>query len=119
MRILKGRTWGWRRTQYSGQLWNGSESLQEYTVQFLAEEKLRVKISCKALDSSYHVSQGWLRIETDLSLWRTCGENSFDAVFLNDLKRVVNYRVDQQRLVLELGGGAGAMFFSPITDNSG
>lgn len=118
VRLLKDRTWGWRRTQYSGQLWNGSDSVQEYTVNFLDDEKLRFKISCKALDATYHVSQGWLRIETDLSLWRTCGGNSLDAIFINDLKRVVNYRVDENRLVLELGGGAGAMFFSPLTESS-
>lgn len=92
--------------------------MREYTVHFLEEEKLRFRISCKELESDYYVSQGWLRLDIDFALWRTCGENSLDAIFINDLRRVVDYRVADNKLILELGGSAGAMFFSPLTDSS-
>ena len=112
--ILKSTVWGWTRTQYSGQLWNGNDNTQEYTVTFLEEEKLRFKISCKELDSTYHVSPGWLKFEIELSLSSSCDNNELDALFINDLNRVVDYRVHDEMLVLELGGGAGAMFFTPL-----
>jgi catechol 2,3-dioxygenase-like lactoylglutathione lyase family enzyme len=43
-------------------------------------------------------------------------EYGWDAMFINDLNRVVDYQVFDDSLVLELGSGNGAMFFGPVKD---
>jgi hypothetical protein len=48
-------------------------------------------------------------------MWGDCAGNQLDAMFVNDLNRVVDYRVFDNSLVLELGSGNGAMFFAPVT----
>jgi hypothetical protein len=49
-------------------------------------------------------------------MWGGCAGNNLDAMFINDLNRVVDYQVLDDSLVLELGSGNGAMFFGPIKD---
>lgn len=114
MALLKGITWDWRRTQYIGQVWSGSDILGDYTIDFAEDDRLRVKISCREVDSTYRVSQGSLELEVNPS---DCEANSLDAMFVNDLNRVVDYRVFHDSLVLELGSGNGVMFFGPMTQS--
>jgi uncharacterized hydrophobic protein (TIGR00271 family) len=113
--LLKSKVWGWKRTHYFGQVWSGSDSIGDYTVAFADKDKLRVKISCRKLKSDYHVSQGSLDMDIKPSMWGGCAGNNLDAMFINDLNRVVDYQVLEGSLVLELGSGNGAMFFAPIT----
>ena len=86
----------------------------DYTIDFAANDKMQVQISCRTLKSVYRVSHGSLEIEVNPSLWGDCAENTMDAIFMNDLNRVVDYQVFHDALVLELGSGAGAMFFEPM-----
>ncbi len=113
--LLKSKVWGWKRTHYIGQVWSGSDSIGDYTVAFSKDNKLSVKVSCRQLKSAFHVSQGSLDIEIKPSMWGDCEGNQLDAMFVNDLNRVVDYRVIDDSLVLELGSGNGAMFFAPAT----
>ena len=114
-KLLKSKVWGWKRTQYVGEIWSSSENIGAYTVAFSNDKKLSVQISCRKLKSVYHVSRGSLDIEIKPSLWGSCADNNLDAMFVNDLNRVVDYRVFDDSLVLELDGGNGTMFFVPIT----
>jgi hypothetical protein len=111
--LLKSKVWDWQRTQYLGGVWSGSDSMGDYTIAFSADNKLRVKISCQKLDSTYHVSQGSLSIEVIPS---DCSSDSLDAMLINDLNRVVDYRVIDGSLILELGSGNGIMFFGPVSE---
>ena len=112
MDLLRGKVWDWNRTQYLGQLWSGSDIIGDYTIVFLEDDKLRVKVSCRELPSTYRVSQGSLEMEV---LRSDCKDNSLDAMFVNDLNRVVDYRVFEDSLALELGSGNGVMIFAPVT----
>jgi uncharacterized hydrophobic protein (TIGR00271 family) len=116
LKLLKGKKWAWRRTQYSGEVWSGTDNVQDYTITFGDKDKLRVKISCRELKANYSVSEGSLNMAVKHSILGDCAGNTLDNMFINDLNRVVDYRVEDDNLVLELGGDAGAMFFS--TTNS-
>jgi hypothetical protein len=116
--LLKSNVWGWRRTRYLGGVWSGNDTITDYTVTFSKDNKLRVKTSCRKLKSSYHLSQGSLDIDIEPSIWGDCAGNNMDTMFVNDLNRVVDYRVIDDGLVLELGSGNGAMFFSPVAGSA-
>ena len=115
MALLRGITWDWQRTQYIGQVWSGSDIMGDYTLDFAEDDQLRVKISCRDVDSSYRVSQGSLELEV---IPADCEANNLDAMFVNDLNRVVDYQVFHDSLVLELGSGNGVMFFAPMTQSA-
>ena len=114
MALLRGVTWDWQRTQYIGEVWSGSDIIGDYTLDFAKDDKLRIKISCQHVDSSYRVSQGSLELE---AIPAECEDNSLDAMFMNDLNKVVDYQVFHDSLVLELGSGNGIMFFAPMTQS--
>jgi hypothetical protein len=118
--LLKSKVWGWRRTHYIGGVWSGSaiDSIGDYTVAFSKDNKLHVKISCQKLRSNYHVSQGSIDIDITSSMLGDCAGNSLDVMFVNDLNRVIDYQVLDDALVLELGSGNGAMFFSPVAGSA-
>jgi len=113
--LLKSNVWVWRRTNYIGGVWSGSDSIGDYTVTFSKDNKMNVKVSCRKLKSAFQVSQGSLDIDIKQSIWGDCAGNNLDAMFINDLNRVVDYQVLHDTLVLELGSGNGAMFFAPVT----
>lgn len=110
---LRSEVWGWKRTRYTGGVWSGSDSIGDYTVAFSKDDKLNVKISCGKLESDYQVSQGSIDIEPIMS--GECAGNSLDAMFVNDLDLVIDYQIRGDTLVLELGSGNGAMFFTRIS----
>jgi uncharacterized hydrophobic protein (TIGR00271 family) len=114
MKLLKNKKWGWKRTHYVGQVWSGTDSTGDYTVLFSGDEDLQVKTNCGEQTSMYSVSHGSLSI-TVPSPVEDCTTTELDAMFVADLNRVVDYRVFDDLLVLELGSGNGAMFFTPIS----
>jgi uncharacterized hydrophobic protein (TIGR00271 family) len=113
--LLKSKVWDWQRTQYLGQVWSGSDIIGDYTIDFSTDNKLRVTISCAELEATYRVSQGSLHMEVISS---DCADDSLDAMLVNDLNRVVDYRVFDDSLVLELGSGNGTMFFNQISEST-
>ena len=115
--LLETKVWGWKRTQYIGGVWSSSDDTSEYTIAFSKGDNLHIDISCRKLKSDYHVSQGSLDIDVEPSVWGDCPNNNLDAMFVNDLNRVVDYRVADDALVLELGSGNGSMFFVPISQS--
>ena len=114
LKQLQARKWTWRRTQYGGDVWSGTDSANEYTVRFGKKDKLRVKISCRELKATYGVSEGSLNMAVKHSILGDCAGNKMDTMFINDLNRVVDYQVEADKLILELAGDAGAMFFRPV-----
>jgi uncharacterized hydrophobic protein (TIGR00271 family) len=117
MKLLKSKEWGWKRTHYVGQAWSGSESIGDYTVLFSGDENLRVKTICGEQTFMYSVSHGSLSISVPFTL-ADCATTELDAIFLDDLDRVIDYRVFDDSLVLELGSGNGVMFFTPISQSA-
>jgi hypothetical protein len=113
LELIRSEVWGWKRTRYSGGVWNGSNTVGDYTVAFSRDDKLSVKTSCGKLESDYQVSQGSIEIEPIMP--GDCVGNSLDAMFVNDLDLVIDYQIRGDTLVLELGSGKGAMFFTRIS----
>ncbi|MEM6582479.1 MAG: DUF389 domain-containing protein [Pseudomonadota bacterium] len=111
-RLLLGKIWTWQRTQYAGQVWMANTPDTAYTAQFLERGALKVALSCGELDSVYSFSFGAIDINIEPVLAASCLTSDFDSMFLTDLHRVVDYQVFEDALVLELGNGSGAMFFT-------
>jgi hypothetical protein len=85
-----------------------------YTVTFLANKELRIISPCHKRDAIYTISQGSLNIQIDTLARDACDGHVLDQLYVNDLKRVVDFQISHRSLILELGSGAGAMFFWPV-----
>ncbi len=108
-----GVDWRWSRTQYRDDLWI-EPTIRTYRLKPEQKNKLNVQISFKTMTASYQVTNNLLNItfEKDLLKRKFCNDQAMDNTYLNDLARVVNYFIEGDRLVLELGNNAGYMYFS-------
>ncbi|MFT4520176.1 MAG: putative hydrophobic protein (TIGR00271 family) [Halioglobus sp.] len=112
--LLRGQTWRWQRTSYIGELWSDNDGLDTYTVIFLDDNVLRITSNCHERDAKYTISQGSLTVLIDTLTPQSCDGHVLDQLYVNDLKRIVDFQVSHRSLILELGSGAGAMFFRPV-----
>jgi uncharacterized hydrophobic protein (TIGR00271 family) len=105
--------WRWSRTQYRDDLWI-EPKIRSYRLYLDQYKNLDVQISCKKMTGSYQVINTLLSLSVTENLYnlKPCDGQTMDDTYLNDLARVVNYVVDGDRLVLELGNNAGYMYFS-------
>ena len=72
------------------------------------------KSAVKKMTGNYQVTNTLLKISVTENLYKLkpCDGQTMDDTYLNDLARVINYVVDGDRLVLELGNNAEYIFFS-------
>ncbi len=105
--------WRWSRTQYSDNQWI-EPKIRTYRLRFNQEDKLDVQISCKKMKGSYQVTNDLLSITIKQPLLnqKSCNDQAMDDTYLSDIHRVVDYSIDDDRLVLELDNHAGFMYFS-------
>jgi uncharacterized membrane protein len=105
--------WRWSRTQYSDNQWI-EPKIRTYRLRFDQEDKLDVQISCKKMKGSYRVTNDLLSITIKQPLLnrKSCNDQAMDDTYLGDIARVVDYFVEDDRLVLELDNNAGFLYFS-------
>ena len=105
--------WRWSRTQYRDDLWV-EPTIRTYLLKLDQRNDLRIQISCKELDGNYQVTNNLLSVTVKEPLINQgpCEAQTMDNTYLNDLARVVNYVLEGERLILELGNNAGYMYFS-------
>jgi uncharacterized hydrophobic protein (TIGR00271 family) len=110
---IVGVEWRWSRTQYSDDQWI-EPKIQTYRLHLDQEDKLRLQISCKKMTGRYQVTNDFLSItiKQPLPNQKPCDDQAMDDTYLSDLARVVDYFVEDDRLVLELDNNAGYMYFS-------
>jgi uncharacterized hydrophobic protein (TIGR00271 family) len=105
--------WRWSRTQYNDSQWI-EPKIRTYRLRFAQEDKLEVRISCKKMKGSYQVTSDLLGITIKQPLLnrKSCNDQAMDDTYLSDIARVVDYSIDDDRLVLEMDNNAGFMYFS-------
>lgn len=68
-------------------------------------------VDCNRLQMSYLLSRDLLNFKLGIMTMAQCENPELDQTFINDLDRVVNYQMEHDYLVLQLGNYAGLMYF--------
>jgi len=85
---------------------------ENYTLLLSSDGNVSIKADCNMVSGSYSLDDSLLTIELGPSTMAFCGEESLDQQYLRLLTNVESYTIDNGRLVLELGDGAGRMTFN-------
>jgi len=107
------KIWRWSRTQYRNDTWSEPDT-RTYLLKIIKNNQLSLQISCETITADYQFTNNLLSITftQDLRKEIFCDDKAMDKTYLSDLARVVNYTVDGEHLVLELGNHTGYMYFS-------
>jgi len=109
---LREITWGWQHTQYSDDRWLETKNPKIYTFNIESSDNVHIKVSCRTMNATYRLSSNLLSIEMPTITGEKCANHDLDRSFVNDLNRVVNYRIEDDQLILQLVDNAGFMYFS-------
>lgn len=86
---------------------------ENYVLVLNADGSANIQADCNQLQWTYTVEGDTISFNTlGPSTLAFCGEDSSDQIFLEKLGMASTWRVEDERLVLELGENAGTMIFS-------
>ena len=103
--------WQWSKTQYSDADWIENTRPEKYTFTLSEDNKVVGTVGCNRLQMSYLLSRDLLNFKLGIMTLSQCENPELDQTFINDLDRVVNYQMEKDYLVLQLGNNAGLMYF--------
>jgi uncharacterized hydrophobic protein (TIGR00341 family) len=103
--------WRWIRTQYSDADWIENSSPEKYTFFLSEDNKVISTVDCNKLQMSYLLSRDLMNFKMGVMTMAQCKNPELDQTFINDLDRVVNYQLEKDYLVLQLGNNSGFMYF--------
>jgi len=103
--------WQWEQTQYSDEDWVENSHPEKYTFTLSEDGVVRGKVDCNRLNMSYLLSRDLLDFKQAVTTSAQCENPELDQSYINDLDRVINYRLDESYLVLQLSDNAGVMYF--------
>lgn len=102
--------WQWSKTQYSDADWIKNTQPKKYTFTLSEDNKVVGTVDCNRLQMSYLLSHDFLNFKPGVMTLAQCENPELDQVYINDLDRVVNYQMERDCLVLQLGNNAGLMY---------
>jgi heat shock protein HslJ len=85
---------------------------ENYTLILETDGSLNIKADCNRVNGSYTIGSSTLTIELGASTMAFCGEQSVDQKFLESLRNVASYTIENDQLVLILKNDAGKMTFN-------
>lgn len=103
--------WRWAKTQYSDSDWIENTDLEKYTFTLGENNMVAGTIDCNRLQMGYLLSRDLLNFKLGIMTLAQCENPEMDQAFINDLDRVINYRMEGDYLMLQLGNNAGVMYF--------
>ena len=103
--------WQWSKTQYSDAYWVENTQPDKYRFILTEDNKVIGTVDCNKLQMSYLLSRDLLSFKPGAMTMAQCENPELDQTFINDLDRVVNYQMENDYLVLQLGNNAGLMYF--------
>lgn len=103
--------WQWEKTQYSDANWLENTVPEKYTFTLGEDNKVTGKIDCNKLQMGYLLSRDLLNFKIGIIALTQCENPELDQTFINDLDRVINYKMDDNYLMLLLANNAGVMYF--------
>jgi uncharacterized hydrophobic protein (TIGR00271 family) len=103
--------WRWIRTQYSDADWIENSHPEKYTFTLSENNNVAGTVDCNKLKMSYLLSRDLMNFKLGIMTMAQCENPELDQTFINDLGRVVNYQLEKDYLVLQMGDNAGLMYF--------
>ena len=103
--------WRWMKTQYSDADWIENSRPEKYTFTLSEDNKVIGTVDCNKLQMNYLLSRDLLDFKLGVMTLAQCENPELDQTFINDLDRVINYQMEHDYLVLQLGNNAGLMYF--------
>jgi len=103
--------WRWMKTQYSDADWIENSRPEKYTFTLSEDNKVIGTVDCNKLQMNYLLSRDLLDFKLGVMTLAQCENPELDQIFINDLDRVINYQMEHDYLVLQLGNNAGLMYF--------
>ncbi len=112
---LFGRKWGWQG-YYDMSEENSFEVADptQFSIEFFADGALTLQVDCNEGFGSYFAESGGIILHPAIENAAFCGEDSLDTVFMQNLRDVAGYVVENGELYLNLKADAGNMRFVPI-----
>ena len=108
--------WQWSKTQYSDEYWIDNTNPEKYMFILMEDNKVVGTVDCNKLQMGYLLSRDLLSFKLGATTMAQCENPELDQTFINDLGRVVNYQMEHNYLVLQLGNNTGLMYFKKKED---
>jgi len=105
--------WLWTRTEYSNDSMLQSPNPNAYTVAFMDDGSVAIRVDCNTGSATYTVNGSSLSLQPGAITLAACPPGSQDTVFLRDLLQVATYVFDGPQVVLNMALDSGNMIFSP------
>ncbi|HBX70477.1 MAG TPA: hypothetical protein DEH25_14125 [Chloroflexi bacterium] len=108
-------TWEW---QQLSETLPASQSMiansANYTLVFTPDMLYSAKADCNMLSGEYEISDNTLTLKAGPSTLAECGAESSYNQYVTLLSQVDGYRLENGKLVLTFGNGAGEMIFANV-----
>jgi heat shock protein HslJ len=85
-----------------------------YTLVFTQDGLYKARADCNMVQGEYQVSGDSLTLKADPSTMAECGPESSYLLYVTLLAQVDGYKVENGKLVLTFGDGAGQMIFANV-----
>ena len=103
--------WRWTKTQYSDADWVENSHPEKYTFTLGEDGQVNGRVDCNRIQAGYLLSRDLLNFKIGIMTLAQCDNPELDQTYMNDLNRVINYQMEDDFLVLQLGSNAGVMYF--------
>jgi len=108
-------TWEWQQLT---ETMPASQSMiansANYTLSFDKDNMYHAKADCNVVNGEYEVSGDSLTLKPGITTLAECGPESSYNQYLTLLSQVDGYRLDNGKLILTFGNGAGEMIFANV-----
>ena len=106
-----GRNWHWRGTQYADGVWLRPDKGKNYQIISNGNMTVDIKTNCIKTQGDLILNQKNFQVSLNKIVTKQCDTYGIDQKFINDLNQVIQLRVVDDTLTLQLGNNAGIMHF--------
>ena len=111
---LIGRVWQWEDTAAAGGTTTKSPDPAKYTVAFLPAGVVAAMADCKKAGGTYTADEGGaMKFDVKAETTDPCAAGSLADVYLEDLAKVITWKVDDEYLTLGFTDGGSMRFEAP------
>ena len=107
---LENAVWRWENTETSGEK-TALDKSENYTLEFMADGKIRVKADCNRGGGSYKSDGNSLTFSAIFTTKMYCGDNSLDNRFLRGLESAQTFEIKDNSLLIKSANDNETMKF--------
>jgi len=116
--VVTGITWEWVSTTTPIERTVVAQPVR-YTILFGTDGKLQARFDCNRGSGDFRLSDGKVSFGPLISTRMACPEDSLDAAFVRDLRRVTSFFVKGGELFLEMPVDSGTLRFRAAVPGAG